>query len=213
MVRCQACLILFKCNSSDLPLWLEVIFCNILAMWTSSGSFCQGCEGNKPHWTVRCWARLILSGYSSTGFTLWFEAPSQNPPGFSWSSRFFQSKQNFLNLLVKVLWSSATSPFAEYVFDSFCSITVQFEIVKYKFPNQTRLHVYLCGFQITQRMKQCTTCQHTKYHHYQHQQVPFTVWTTLVTWYTHCKFEWTKILQNFWLTLVYKYVYIKWTVH
>ena len=26
-------------------------------------TFAKGCKGNKPHWTVRCWACLILSKY------------------------------------------------------------------------------------------------------------------------------------------------------
>ena len=36
--------------------------------------------------------------------------------------------------------------------------------IKHKFLNYTELHVHLCGFQITHGTKQCTMCQHIKYH-------------------------------------------------
>ena len=84
-------------------------FCNILvvheAQFGSSGCFCQSNEGDKPHWTVKCPAHLIISEFYS--FAL---------PDFVLPLRSLQSEWNFLNLLVTVLWSSASLPFAQQMF-------------------------------------------------------------------------------------------------
>ena len=50
-------------------------FCNILvvcqAQFDSSGCFCQSHKGDKPHYSVRCWAHLILSECSLSDLSLW----------------------------------------------------------------------------------------------------------------------------------------------
>ena len=67
--------------------------------------------------------------------------------------------------------------------------------------------IHLCGFQIIHGVKPCTMCQCTKYHYTTNERVHLLwAWTALVTWYIHCKSSRTKILQNFWLTLVLKNV-------
>ena len=49
-------------------------------------------------------------------------------------------------------------------FGFFCGVMTEFELVKPKFPNKTTMQVYLCGFPITHRVKQCTTCQRANNH-------------------------------------------------
>ena len=73
--------------------------------------------------------------------------------------------QNFFNHLVTVLWSVVWFPLhTTNVFACFCHVRALFELIMWKFQNETTLHSYLCDFQITQRMKRCITCQHTNYH-------------------------------------------------
>ena len=71
-------------------------------------------------------------------------------------AKFLQSA-GYCALTNKTLTFRATK-----VFDCFRRVKSQFELVK--LPNQSMLHVYLDGIQITHVVKQCTTCQHTKYH-------------------------------------------------
>ena len=58
-------------------------FCNILVacevQFGSFKCFCQSHEGDKPHWTERCWAHLILSENYSLDLLLLFEALPRNP--------------------------------------------------------------------------------------------------------------------------------------
>ena len=64
------------------------------------------------------------------------------------------------------------------------------------------LHSLLYGFQITLKMKQCTTCQHTNYHNTtNHNRYVSMAWTASIMWYILYKLAHTKILQNFWPTL------------
>ena len=78
------------------------------------------------------------------------------------SSRFFQPVRNFLNHQVTVLWIIVPSYFAQQMF--LVVSVVQFKLVKHQFLDETRFHVYLYGFQITQGVKQCTTCHRINYH-------------------------------------------------
>ena len=43
----------------------------------------------------------------------------------------------------------------------FSRIMIQFELEKHKFLNKTMLLVHLWSFQVTHRVKQCSTCQRT----------------------------------------------------
>ena len=60
---------------------------------------------------TQCRAQLVFSTCYSLDFSLWLETRPQNQR-FT-SLVFLQSKGNFLNNLVTVLWSTAPSPFAE----------------------------------------------------------------------------------------------------
>ena len=40
--------------------------------------FCRDCEGDEPHWTVRCRARLIFSEFYSLELPLWLGAQPRN---------------------------------------------------------------------------------------------------------------------------------------
>ena len=54
-------------------------------------------------------------------------------PDFAWLLKFLQPKQNFLNHLIAVLWSTAPSTFpTTNVFDCFYGPMAQFELIKYK---------------------------------------------------------------------------------
>ena len=63
------------------------------------------------------------------------------------------------------------------------------------------LYVYLNSFQIIQHLKQCTTCQCTNYRDTTHHRSHLACLNLLWLW---CKLVYTtKILQNFWFTLVF----------
>ena len=64
---------------------------------------------------------------------------------------------------------------------SFCSIMGQFELVNHKFADYNMVHVYLCSFQITHRIKQRTMCQRTNCHDtINHSGYILTAWTASV---------------------------------
>ena len=69
------------------------------------------------------------------------------------------------------------------------------------------LHIHLCKFQDPHRVMQCTTCQHTNYHHTtNHSRSLPTAWTASVMWYTYCKLACIIILVDFLLT--YNFIFI-----
>ena len=73
------------------------------------------------------------------------------------------------------------------VFGCLHSILTQFELVKHKFSNLTMLHIHLWGFWISWHnvlVHNYNSITHNRYSD------------------TNCKLAHTKILQNFWLTLV-----------
>ena len=78
----------------------------------------------------------------------------------AWSVKFLRLERNILNHLITVLWTTVPSFFTN-IFSCFRDVTAQFELIKNKFS----LHVHLCGIQIIHGVTQCTTCQHTNYHH------------------------------------------------
>ena len=79
------------------------------------------------------------------------------------------------------------------VFHCFHSVMAQFELIK--FMNYTTLHVYLCGFQITYKVKQGRMCQYTNYRG--------TVYCLNFFRYVMYVLQTsTKILPNFWFTLL-----------
>ena len=47
------------------------------------------------------------------------------------------------------------------VFSCFCSVMAHFKLINCKLLNESILHIHLCSFQITHKVKQCTVCQHT----------------------------------------------------
>ena len=59
--------------------------------------------------------------------------------------------------------SIAPLPSVQRMFLISLRVTAQFELVKYKFPNKTTLHIPQCDFQITHVKKQCT-CKRKNYH-------------------------------------------------
>ena len=76
----------------------------------------------------------------------------------------FATRVKSLNHLVTVQRSTTPWSFTEHIFGCFHSAVAQLELIKHKFPNSTTLHVYLCGFQIADGVKQCTTYQCTNYY-------------------------------------------------
>ena len=78
-----------------------------------------------------------------------------------WSSMFWQPEQNFfLPSVINYAFSFQTPN----IFGCFYDVMTPFEIWKYKFLNETTLHVYLCGLKIIHDVKQWTACQRTSYH-------------------------------------------------
>ena len=74
-----------------------------------------------------------------------------------WTLRFLISENNFLNCFVTVQWWTN-------IFGCFHGTMALFEFIKHKFLNLTLLYIYVCSFQITQGVKQSTSCQHTNYY-------------------------------------------------
>ena len=74
----------------------------------------------------------------------------------------------------------------------------EFELVNHKFPNQTTLHIHLCGFQIIHGMKQCIN------YHNNSNSSKYLPQLELLWSHDICsKLAYTKILVNFWLALVH----------
>ena len=67
---------------------------------------------------MRCHTCLILSECYSSDLPSWFGVQPWNPQIYVYQalSKFLQPKQNFLNHLVTVLWSTVPSPFAQQMF-------------------------------------------------------------------------------------------------
>ena len=107
---------------------------------------------------------MLLTGFANIVWGTASKFMIYKPTWSYWSLRFLQHKQNFLNHLVAVVWSTAPSSFTQQMFfGCFQGIMAQFELIKHKFLNST-VALNLCGFQITQGVKQCTTCQFPNYH-------------------------------------------------
>ena len=108
--------------------------------------------------------RVLLCKFTPVAWSTVSESTVFRLPDFAWLSRFLQPGRNFLKLLITIQWATTHSPFVQQnVFRCFRGVLAQFEIVKHKLPCYTKLLVHLGGFQITQRMKKCTTCQQTNY--------------------------------------------------
>ena len=89
----------------------------------------------------------------------------------------------------------------------FWLLMAHFKLLKYKFPNYTTLYVHLCSFQISHGVKHCMF-QCTNYHDTtNHNGYPSQL-ELLQSLDMCCKLTYTKILQNFSLTLVYKQKYV-----
>ena len=168
-------------------------------MWHNSAAPDAFAKGHEPHWTMRCWASLIL--FECYSLVCLY--------GLGHGLRINAFKPTWLYLIVKVLatWVkflepsgyctmiNSVFPFCTTnIFGCFHDVLVQFELLK-KFPNKTVAHsaVWLSNH--------WTTYQCTNYHE---QWVLSTAWTALVRWCTHCKLACTKILQNFLFILVVK---------
>ena len=105
------------------------------------------------------------------------------------------SESNFLDHLVTV-WCNQQHLFCKKCF----WLLPQFKLVKYKFLNEKILHIFLCGFPITQTEAMPNVLAITNY---QPQQVPIMSWTALVKSYMCCNLENIEILQNFLASLVF----------
>ena len=66
------------------------------------------------------------------------------------------------------------------VFSCFCNIMTQFNLAKFKFTNQTTLHIYQFSFQLTHGVKICTISVHQLPWYYYPQQVLTMTWTILL---------------------------------
>ena len=117
----------------------------------------------KQQWTVRCSAHPISSRYYSPNLPLWLWTWPQNPVlnllDLSWSSRFLQPEQNCFNHLVTILWSTVPSSLAQMF------LVASAALWPYSISSSisSLLHIHLWDFQITHGVKQCTTCQSSKY--------------------------------------------------
>ena len=95
---------------------LKFMLLGLLNLAWLSRFFYQGWEHDEPQWMVRCQSGLILFEYyiliCFNGLkSILFELP--NLVGLS---RFFQHKQNFLNHLITLLWTTTSSSFAQQMF-------------------------------------------------------------------------------------------------
>ena len=119
----------------------------------------------------------------------------------AWSSRFLESERNFFKHLLTLLLSTAPLLLAQQMYlivstalwsSSNSSSTSSRIKQSYNFIcTAFKSHIEWSN---SQRVCALTTTT----------AVPFTMaWTVSVTWYTHCKLTLTKILKNFWFTLVF----------
>ena len=106
-----------------------------------------------------------------------------------------------------VLWSTTPSSFTQQMFlIASAAVGSICELIKHKFLNKTTLHIDLCSFKTTQRVKQCTTCQHTNYHNTtNHSKISSIISIILVSWYMCCKLRCTKISQSFFFITTKRY--------
>ena len=141
--------------------------------------------------------QVLITKFASMAWSTALESTVLGLPDLTWSLRFLQPEESFLNHLVTVQWSTMSSSFTQQMSDR---IMVQFELVKQKFQKNITLCTYLCSFQIMHRIKQCSMCQCTNYHN----SINFSGYmiSTTVMRNKCCKLACTNILQNFWLTLV-----------
>ena len=212
-VRSWARLILSERHSPDLPRWWRwrtsldceklssphtlrapltwfakvVKVTNITGLWeaelasyspSATHLICQGGEGDEHHWTVRSWACLILAECHSPDFprswrwriTLKCGMPSSHGLGIHdfRPTCILPVRPGSCNLS-KISWPIwlLCRNLCVFIFNTrslscFCKLIAQFQLVN--FPNSSTLYVHLCGFQITRRVKQCTTCQRTNYY-------------------------------------------------
>ena len=94
--------------------------------------------------------RGLLTGFPSIAWSMASESILLGLFNFAWLSRFLLR----LHLLHNKF------------FIVFVALWLLFELGKHKFQNWAMfmLHIHLCCFQITHRVKQCTKCQRTCYH-------------------------------------------------
>ena len=114
----------------------------------------------------------------------------------TWSDR--QSSCNWIKISRDIwfLWPAVPLPFfPRNIFGCFRSAMTSFDLVKHK----STLHIQLCRFQIIYSVKQYTTFKRTDFNDHSGYLSRL---GALVTWNTHCKLAWIKILLNFWDTLV-----------
>ena len=155
--------------------------CDAKLAWYSLSATRQIClsrEDDEPHRTDTL--RIPLTGFTAVlklmnhgemlsspdtpCDTLWLETWPRNPRfffccfGLGSVARFLHHpKRNFCNQLHLYLRPS------KYVWLLLRQYG-QVRIKKISFRIYTTLYVHLCRFQMTHRVKQCTTCQHTNYH-------------------------------------------------
>ena len=111
---------------------------------------------------------------------------------FTRSPRFLQAKHNFFNYLVTVLGSTDPSLFIQQIFFGwFQCVYNTVQTHKVYISELDYIVHYLHDFQITYRMKQCTTCQHTNYHDTTNHS-GYLLWSCSIN-----KIVPTKILLNF----------------
>ena len=128
-----------------------------------------------------------------TGFTL------------AWLSGFLQPKRKFFepsgcSTVINCVFTFHTTN----DFGCLCGIMAQFWTYKADVPELdyvARSSVWLLNHTLKETMHNMLTHYLPRY--YQPQQVP---WTVLITWYMLHKQVYTKILLNFWLTLLYRSV-------
>ena len=139
---------------------------------------------------------VLLIGFASMAWSTALESTVLGLLVLAWWLRFFQPKQNFLNCLVTFCTINVFSCFYNLVWT--CKAYVP------KLDYVTCSSVQFVNHSVNVSAHQLPL-------YYKPQQVPFTAWTASVTWYAHHKLAWSKILQNFWLTLVkLRFLYSLW---
>ena len=101
----------------------------------NSGCFCWDHDDDKPHWTVRCRACLILSKCYSLDLPLWFRAHPQNICFEAYLTLSDHWSSFNLSKIPWTIWLLYCDQLQVHFshnkcFYSFCAIIAQFELVK-----------------------------------------------------------------------------------
>ena len=109
--------------------------------------------------------RIFLVEFAFIAWSTASESTLLDLPDPTWSSRFLPSALNSFNHLITILWSTAHSPFAQWMF-----LVVSAALWPGSNSKSMSSRIRLCctiicvAFKLTHRMEQCTTCQRTNYH-------------------------------------------------